>query len=645
MPGRGRASTPAPREEPAPTPRVIIRGLPPPVRAAICGRCRSRNRRRRPRPSPPVADLSRFDWKAPNARDRKQHCRAAAPSARHLPDRVTRCGLRLRTPAPRRRRRLRRRSRQARRRQVRACRQRTARSLAAHRPRPGQPARRRRRRHRLQARRPRRSREGRPRFGRPARASRSCCSIARSSSSASVRPRPSFSRHASAIGKTPADDETQLVLETSPPVMLEQALVDEARAAIARADRLRPTGAMTDAEYETFVAQLKTTQARYQSALNAVREQAAAHRRAARRPGAGPAAARRRGDRRPLRRPSGRAAASRPAPTCKSARRWSRSCAIDRLRFTAGVPESQASRVDDGQPIEIRVAGIDEPIAAEVTRVSPMVVQSSRSVRIEADVPNDDLELQAGLFAEAEIIVDAGAQALAVPRRAVIAVRRRAKSVDRRRRQGGPTNPSASAAATTSASKSSTASPPATSSSPWPAKATTAPSPRKPIPTPPNRGQSPSRLAPRSSPRTPHRAVAGPSLRRAPRLRADADRRGGGRRRRLVPRSWASTASRTSTCRSIRVHDELPRRRLGGGRVRGHAGRSKTPSPRSRARRAALDQQRRRVDADAHVPARPEHQRGRRRTCATPSPASSTACRRTSIRRSCRSRTSTPRRS
>jgi RND family efflux transporter MFP subunit len=92
---------------------------------------------------------------------------------------------------------------------------------------------------------------------------------------------------------------------------------------------------------------------------------------------------------------------------------------IDCLRFTAGVPESRASRIEEGQPISIQVAGADEPIVANVSRVSPTVVQSSRSVRIEADVPNPDLALQAGLFAQAEIIIDADATALCVPASAV----------------------------------------------------------------------------------------------------------------------------------------------------------------------------------------------------------------------------------
>src|SRR5690606_17516452 len=91
----------------------------------------------------------------------------------------------------------------------------------------------------------------------------------------------------------------------------------------------------------------------------------------------------------------------------------------DRLRFTAGVPESKARDIAGGQHLEIRVAGRDEPVAATITRVSPTVTQTSRAVRIEADVPNDDLELQAGLFAEAEIVVDPLSQALALPASAV----------------------------------------------------------------------------------------------------------------------------------------------------------------------------------------------------------------------------------
>ncbi|HYO25906.1 MAG TPA: efflux RND transporter periplasmic adaptor subunit [Lacipirellulaceae bacterium] len=221
-----------------------------------------------------------------------------------------------------------------------------------------------------------------------------------------------------AIGKTPEDDETELVLENSPPVMLERAMVEEAQAAVARGDRLRPSNAITDAEYETFVAQLKTAQARYMSAINSVSEQISL-------------IGVRRADLALARQHLVDAVVVAPFDALVNARNVSPGAyvqmgqavaglvRIDRLRFTAGVPESQAARVVVGQTIHIDVAGMGEPIVATISRLSPTVVQSSRSVRIEADVPNPDLQLQAGLFGEAEITVDAEATALAAPATAV----------------------------------------------------------------------------------------------------------------------------------------------------------------------------------------------------------------------------------
>jgi membrane fusion protein (multidrug efflux system) len=222
----------------------------------------------------------------------------------------------------------------------------------------------------------------------------------------------------SAIGLTPDDDETKLDLESSPQVMLEQALVEEATAAVARADRLLPTKAMTEGEYDTVIAQLKTAKARHLSALNAVSEQVSL-------------IGVRRADLALAQQQLADARVVAPFDALVDARHVSPGAyvqvgqavvalvRIDRLRFTAGVPENKGGAVRVGQRIEIRLAGRDEPVAAEISRVSPTVLQTSRSVRIEADVANADLELQAGLFAEAEITVDAAATALTVPATAV----------------------------------------------------------------------------------------------------------------------------------------------------------------------------------------------------------------------------------
>jgi len=96
-----------------------------------------------------------------------------------------------------------------------------------------------------------------------------------------------------------------------------------------------------------------------------------------------------------------------------------------------------AAYVREGQEATITVEGRKEPIAARIRRISPALELSSRSLVIEVDVPNPALPpadppsgreapgpkrqfpLRAGVFAEAEIVVDPEARALVVPAEAV----------------------------------------------------------------------------------------------------------------------------------------------------------------------------------------------------------------------------------
>jgi RND family efflux transporter MFP subunit len=221
-----------------------------------------------------------------------------------------------------------------------------------------------------------------------------------------------------AIGLTPDGDETKVEYANSPRVELEQALIDEAQAAVTRGKQLLPTRAITGAEYDTLVAVLKAAQARYDSALNAVAEQISL-------------IGVRRTELALAQQQLVDANILAPFDGIVENRRVSPGEYVqvgqpvitlvrtDRLRLTAGVPESKAGPIKKGQKVQIRVAGRDEPVDAVISRVSPTVMQTSRSVRIEADVANPDLELQAGLFAEADIIVDPDAQTLALPATAV----------------------------------------------------------------------------------------------------------------------------------------------------------------------------------------------------------------------------------
>ncbi len=222
-----------------------------------------------------------------------------------------------------------------------------------------------------------------------------------------------------AIALTSADDENRFNVQLAPGVMMEQALVNEAQANVERARPLVATRAIAQGEYDTLMALLKSAQARYHSALNTVGEQVSM------------IGVRRKelalaqqivsdsrviapfdgvvGDRRIS--PGEYVSAGQAVVTLVRA---------DKLRFTAGVPESRAAVVRVGQRVEIELgAPGTPPLVTTISRVSPTVMQSSRSILIQADISNPGLALKAGLFGEAELVVNPDAQAIVVPRSAV----------------------------------------------------------------------------------------------------------------------------------------------------------------------------------------------------------------------------------
>ena len=87
---------------------------------------------------------------------------------------------------------------------------------------------------------------------------------------------------------------------------------------------------------------------------------------------------------------------------------------VDPLRFRGRVPERKAIAVKAGQRIRISIEGIAAEIEAEVKRVSPSLDLASRSLQIEADVPNPG-GLRSGLYAEAMVDVDPEATTTAIP--------------------------------------------------------------------------------------------------------------------------------------------------------------------------------------------------------------------------------------
>jgi RND family efflux transporter MFP subunit len=88
------------------------------------------------------------------------------------------------------------------------------------------------------------------------------------------------------------------------------------------------------------------------------------------------------------------------------------------IRLAATVPSDQASAVAPGKRVRFTVRGRTEPIEGAITRVAPAVDPATRQVPILVEIPNTDLRLLSGLFAQGRIVAES-ASGLALPLSAI----------------------------------------------------------------------------------------------------------------------------------------------------------------------------------------------------------------------------------
>jgi RND family efflux transporter MFP subunit len=93
---------------------------------------------------------------------------------------------------------------------------------------------------------------------------------------------------------------------------------------------------------------------------------------------------------------------------------------VNPLRLRLDVPEREAAGIRNGQPVQLTVEGEPEPHTGRVARISPALSEESRTLLVEAEVPNPTGRLRPGSFAKAEIVTQAGEPAVLVPISAVI---------------------------------------------------------------------------------------------------------------------------------------------------------------------------------------------------------------------------------
>jgi RND family efflux transporter MFP subunit len=90
------------------------------------------------------------------------------------------------------------------------------------------------------------------------------------------------------------------------------------------------------------------------------------------------------------------------------------------LRLVLAVPERAAAAIRVGQDVRVSVEGDAAVHAGRVARLSPSIHEQSRTLTVEAEVPNPEGRLRPGAFARAEVIVAADQPALFVPASAIV---------------------------------------------------------------------------------------------------------------------------------------------------------------------------------------------------------------------------------
>ncbi|WP_423708917.1 efflux RND transporter periplasmic adaptor subunit [Undibacterium sp. WLX3042] len=89
------------------------------------------------------------------------------------------------------------------------------------------------------------------------------------------------------------------------------------------------------------------------------------------------------------------------------------------MELEAAVPTSDIAKIRSGQNVQVKIEGIPAQIEAKVFRINPATSSGTRSVMAYVQIANTDLQLRAGMFAQAQLEVSKKESALMIPAAAV----------------------------------------------------------------------------------------------------------------------------------------------------------------------------------------------------------------------------------
>ena len=89
------------------------------------------------------------------------------------------------------------------------------------------------------------------------------------------------------------------------------------------------------------------------------------------------------------------------------------------LRLVIPAPESAVPRIHLNEPVDVRVQSLGRVFPGTVARFADRLDADTRTMRVEVDVPNANLELVPGMYAEASVSLDQVKGVLTVPVEAI----------------------------------------------------------------------------------------------------------------------------------------------------------------------------------------------------------------------------------
>lgn len=221
------------------------------------------------------------------------------------------------------------------------------------------------------------------------------------------------------LGLSPEGTDDRVDPEQTSLARQARAVLDEARLTRERTERLWKRQLIAQAQVDAAVSALGVAEARYQDAIEEVRNRQAI-------------LLQRRSELELARQQRADTVVTSPIEGAVSERRASVGeylaagapvvtlVKLHPLRLRLAVPERDATAVRVGQTVVVTVEGAAGEHRGRVARISPAISEQNRTLLVEAEVPNEGAALRPGAFAKADIVLAGDLRVVTVPAAAIV---------------------------------------------------------------------------------------------------------------------------------------------------------------------------------------------------------------------------------